>query len=58
MIIPLAVDHKVFIDVVIMILLTILLLIFSRTNFKIGKREGMILVVVYVIYLVYIILRN
>src|SRR5690625_2537448 len=42
---PLAVDNKVFIDIIIMILLTILLLIFSKTNFKIGKREGMILVV-------------
>lgn len=55
---PLAVDNKVFIDIIIMVLLTILLLVFSRTNFKIGKREGMILVVAYVIYLVYIILRN
>ncbi|PAV28276.1 sodium:proton exchanger [Virgibacillus profundi] len=55
---PLAVNGKVFMDVVIMMLLTILLLVFSRTSFKIGKSEGLILVVGYVIYLVYIILRN
>ncbi|OZU87428.1 sodium:proton exchanger [Virgibacillus indicus] len=55
---PLAVNGKVFIDVIIMILLTVLLLVFSRTNFKIGKREGMTLAIVYIVYLVYIILRN
>ncbi|WP_025784687.1 calcium/sodium antiporter [Sporosarcina sp. D27] len=55
---PLAVNDKVLIDVVFMIVLTVVLLIFSRTGFKIGKREGMVLVAVYIIYLVYIILRN
>ncbi|WP_163531376.1 calcium/sodium antiporter [Halobacillus ihumii] len=55
---PLAVNDKVFIDVILMIVLTVLLLIFSRTSFKIGKREGSVLVVAYIIYLVYIILRN
>lgn len=55
---PLAVNNKVFIDVVLMIVLTVVLLIFSRTGFKIGKREGLVLATVYVIYLVYIIVRN
>lgn len=55
---PLAVNEKVFVDVVFMIILTVLLLIFSRTGFKIGKREGVVLVAAYIIYLVYIILRN
>ncbi|VDH00270.1 Inner membrane protein yrbG [Lysinibacillus sphaericus] len=55
---PLAVNDKVLIDVVFMIILTVVLLIFSRTGFKIGKREGMVLVAVYIIYLVYIIIRN
>ncbi|MBD7907788.1 calcium/sodium antiporter [Sporosarcina gallistercoris] len=55
---PLAVNEKVFIDVVFMIILTIVLLIFSRTGFKIGKREGLVLAGAYIIYLVYIILRN
>lgn len=55
---PLVVDQKVFIDNIIMIILTVLILIFSRTNFKIGKREGIILVVIYLIYLGYIIVRN
>ncbi|MFC0560104.1 calcium/sodium antiporter [Halalkalibacter alkalisediminis] len=55
---PLGVDTRIFLDVSIMILLTFLLLIFSRTNFRVGKTEGLILTVVYVIYLVYIIVRN
>ncbi|GAA0602394.1 calcium/sodium antiporter [Virgibacillus siamensis] len=55
---PIAVDDKVFIDVILMILLTVVLLVFSRTSFKVGKREGLVLAAAYIIYLVYIILRN
>lgn len=55
---PLAVDNKVFSDIVFMIILTVILLIFSRTNFKVGKREGLVLVFSYVIYVIYIIIRN
>ncbi|WP_210469341.1 calcium/sodium antiporter [Sporosarcina sp. 6E9] len=55
---PLAVNDKVFSDVVFMIVLTVVLLIFSRTSFKVGKREGVVLAAAYIIYLVYIILRN
>lgn len=55
---PLMVNDKVFIDVILMILFTLLLLIFSRSQFKIGKKEGAFLVIVYILYLVYIILRN
>lgn len=55
---PLQVGEEIIVDILIMIVLTILLLIFSRTNFKIGRAEGIILIASYVIYLVYIILRN
>ncbi|MDV6377767.1 calcium/sodium antiporter [Sporosarcina sp. GW1-11] len=55
---PLAVNGKVLIDVVFMIVLTVVLLIFSRTGYKVGKREGFVLAASYIIYLVYIILRN
>ncbi len=55
---PLSVSSKVGIDVVIMLLLTILLLVFSRTNFRVGKREGAVLAIFYLMYLVYIIMRN
>ncbi|UOQ92528.1 calcium/sodium antiporter [Halobacillus shinanisalinarum] len=55
---PLAVNGAVFADVMIMILLTVLLLIFSKTSYRIGKTEGLVLAVGYIVYLVYIILRN
>src|SRR5690625_1639712 len=52
---PLPVNNVIFADVYIMIILTVLLLIFSRTNYRIGRREGIILLAIYVIYMVYII---
>ncbi len=55
---PLLVESKIFIDILIMILLTLLLLIFSRTEFKIAKSEGLILAFTYVVYLIFIIWRN
>ncbi|RSD26838.1 calcium/sodium antiporter [Mesobacillus subterraneus] len=55
---PLAVNDKIFTDIGIMIVLTIVLLMFSRTKFKVSKVEGAILAAGYIAYLVYIILRN
>ncbi len=55
---PLAVDPKLFIDVVLMIILTFVLLIFSRTNYRIGKIEGLLLALAYILYMIYIIIRN
>lgn len=55
---PLAVNDKMFIDTVVMIILTLVLLAFSRSKFKISKMEGAILAAVYIAYVVYIILRN
>ncbi|MBB6454244.1 cation:H+ antiporter [Salirhabdus euzebyi] len=55
---PLAVSNKIFIDIILMIMLTVILLVFSRTNFRIGKIEGILLTVGYILYMIYIILRN
>ncbi|WP_456272310.1 calcium/sodium antiporter [Bacillus sp. AK031] len=55
---PLQIDSKILIDVLLMIILTGLLLIFSRTNFKVGKFEGIFLVIAYIAYAVFIIVRN
>lgn len=55
---PLKVNGKIFTDIFIMIAFTTLLLIFSRTNFRLGKREGVSLVGIYIVYLIYIIIRN
>ncbi|MFE7061584.1 calcium/sodium antiporter [Sutcliffiella sp. NPDC057660] len=55
---PLPVNSKIFMDVFIMLFLTVVLLVFSRTRYRIGKIEGSILAIAYVIYLIFIILRN
>ncbi|QKS69971.1 calcium/sodium antiporter [Paenalkalicoccus suaedae] len=55
---PLPVDPRIYIDAILTIGLTVLLFIFSRTNYRIGKREGVTLAVAYVIYMIYILLRN
>lgn len=55
---PLNVDNKLIVDVLVMIGLTILLLVFSRTHFKVAKLEGVILAGFYIFYMVYIIIRN
>lgn len=55
---PIAAESKLFFDGWVMVGLTVLLLIFSRTHFKIGRREGAVLLLAYIAYLVYIIIRN
>ncbi|WP_100400029.1 calcium/sodium antiporter [Bacillus sp. FJAT-44742] len=58
LIIPLPVETKIYFDVIVMLILTIVLFIFSRTECKVGKLEGLLLVAAYIGYLVYIIIRN
>ncbi|MBG9444349.1 calcium/sodium antiporter [Cytobacillus firmus] len=55
---PLPVDPKMFIDITLLILITLVLLIFSRSHYAIGKYEGGFLAVSYIMYLIYIIMRN
>ncbi|MEH6990970.1 calcium/sodium antiporter [Cytobacillus firmus] len=55
---PLPVDPKMFIDITILILITVVLLIFSRSHYAIGKYEGGFLAASYIMYLIYIIMRN
>lgn len=55
---PLPVDTKLFLDVILMILLTIVLFFFSLSHYKVGKIEGIILTVAYIVYMIFIISRN
>lgn len=55
---PLPVDSKIFFDSLVMSILTIVLLIFSRSNFRVGKSEGIILAMCYLLYFLFILLRN
>ncbi|AST90308.1 sodium:proton exchanger [Sutcliffiella cohnii] len=55
---PLAVNGKVFVDAIFMIIMTFILLIFSRTRYRVGKIEGLVLATTYIAYMIFIILRN
>ncbi|SHE52357.1 calcium/sodium antiporter [Alkalibacter saccharofermentans] len=55
---PLDVDPKIFLDAFAAILITFVLLIFSSSHKKISKKEGAFLLLVYIGYTVYIVLRN
>ncbi|GGJ81680.1 K+-dependent Na+/Ca+ exchanger [Lentibacillus kapialis] len=55
---PLQVDDQVFTDALLMISLTAVLLLFSRTSYQIGKTEGIVLTIAYVSYMTFVILRN
>jgi cation:H+ antiporter len=54
---PLGINSDVLIDTVLLIGITITAVIFSITGQKISKIEGWILVIMYVTYIAYIILR-
>lgn len=55
---PLPVDSKLFLDVILMIIVTIVLFFFSLSHYKVGKFEGLILAVAYIVYMIFIISRN
>lgn len=52
------VEPKLFFDMILMVGYTLLLLIFSRTHHKITKAEGIILLLSYITYMVFIIMRK
>lgn len=55
---PLTVDSKIFSDVWLMIFVTVLVMILSRTKYTISRMEGSVLAIIYIVYVIYIILRN
>jgi cation:H+ antiporter len=56
---PLVLETKIIFDIIIMIILTFVLLIFSTTHKrKVNRFEGMLLAIVYLTYLAFIIIRN
>lgn len=55
---PIPVESKIFTDAFIMIAFTIAMWVFSRTQHKITRMEGIILILSYVAYTIYIVFRN
>ena len=54
---PLGVNNDVAIDMLLLIPITLFAVIFAISRHKVSRLEGVMLVCIYVIYLVYIILR-
>lgn len=55
---PIAISGEVFIDMTFMLMITLLTYIFAITKRKISRYEGGILAALYVIYMVFVIIRN
>jgi len=55
---PVLVANEMFLDATVMILVTLVLLLLASSNKKISKVEGLSLTIAYVIYTIYIIIRN
>lgn len=55
---PIAVNGIVFVDMLFMLIVTIIAYIFAITKKKINKIEGSALIITYIIYMIFIIMRN
>ena len=55
---PIGVNASLFTDVIVLLAFTVIVLIFALTHYTIGKREGSFLALSYIVYMIYIILRN
>lgn len=55
---PLEVSGSIIIDIFIMLFVTVAVLIMAKTKYHLNRTEGIILVVFYIVYLAYIIMRG
>lgn len=55
---PIGVNASLFTDVIVLLAFTVIVLIFALTHYTVGKREGLFLTLSYIVYMIYIILRN
>lgn len=55
---PVMVDQKVFFDALVMIFVTLVLLLSASSNRNVSRTEGIFLAIGYLIYTIYIIIRN
>lgn len=57
-IVPMPIDPKMITDIIVMTGVTILAYLFARTSDEVNRKEGIILVLLLIIYMTYIIIRN
>ena len=54
---PISLDFSSFIDIIILMIIGLIVYIFACINLRIGKKKGFIMVLLYIIYAIYIIMR-
>lgn len=57
MVVPILVEPALFVDIIIMIVVTGITYYFSKSE-KIDKKEGMILILIFIVYLMFVVVRN
>ena len=55
---PIAVGHNMIIDLLVMIIATVVLYVFGLTDHELDKKEGIILIAMFLVYMAFIIIRN
>ena len=55
---PIPVNPNMLLDIVIMIIVTVLCFIFAKTQDKFDKKEGIVLIILFIVYMALAILRN
>ncbi|MBQ9025399.1 MAG: sodium:calcium antiporter, partial [Methanobrevibacter sp.] len=55
---PIIVNSNMLMDIILMIIVTLLCFIFAKTQDKYDKKEGFILVALFILYMAFAILRN
>jgi cation:H+ antiporter len=58
MITPISFSNRIIVDLIILTIITLLVLIFAMTNRSVSKKEGIILLGIYMMYMAYILIRN
>lgn len=55
---PIAVEPSILTDLILLLFVTLLFFVFAKTQNKIDKKEGIVLLVIFIVYMIFAILRN
>ena len=55
---PISINHNMLLDIMLMFGVTILFFIFGKTHNKYDKKEGVVLIALFIVYMAFAILRN
>ena len=55
---PITLQSNILVDLCLMLFITVLTYVFARTQNKFDKKEGILLLVIFIIYMAFVIMRN